>query len=127
MSASVRTVLATRGAAADGARDVQRRTQRRTAGEDEAAERREFLLELVDQLLEPDHIVIGDHGFRHSRRQLVGRIGELGAECKEVALNLLQGFVQRRVEWGCADQPEPRVQLVDLAVRVDARVVFLDP
>ena len=48
------------GAAADGARDVQRGAGRRAAGENEAAQRRQLGLEPIDQLLEPDDVVVAD-------------------------------------------------------------------
>ena len=48
------------GAAADGARDVQRGAGRGAAGENEAAQRRQLGFEPIDQLLEARDVVVGD-------------------------------------------------------------------
>ena len=74
------------GAAADGARDVQRGAGRGAAGENEAPQRRQLGLELIDQPLEPRDVLVVDHRFADARRQFVGRIGELGAEREQIAL-----------------------------------------
>ena len=67
-------------AAADRARDVKRGARRGAAGQDEAAQRGELLVEPIDQLFEPDHMAVADHGFGDAGGELVGGIGELGAE-----------------------------------------------
>ena len=43
-------------------------------------------LEPIDQLLEPQDVVVVDHGLGDARRELVGGIGELGAEREQIAL-----------------------------------------
>src|SRR5262249_52531693 len=113
--------------AADGARDVQRRGRRRAAGEDETAERRQRLLEAIDQLLEPGHVRIGNHRLADARRQLVAGVGQLGAEREQVALDGSNLGAAHRVGRRRGDQAEPRIQLVDVAVGLDARVVFARP
>ena len=58
---------------------------------------------------------------------LVAGIGELGAEREQIALNVHE--LRRRASASSADgagEAEPGVELVDFAVRVDARVVFRD-
>ena len=76
------------GAAADGAGDVKRCAGRSTAGQDEAAQRGQFGFETIDQRFEPPNMIVGNHGFGHTRRQFVRRIGELRAERKQIALDL---------------------------------------
>ena len=85
------------GAPADRARDVERGAGRRAAGEDEAAQRRQLGLEPIDQLLEPDDVVVADDRFGDARRELVGRIGELRAEREQIALDLDELGVERRI------------------------------
>ena len=50
-------------------------------------------------------------------------IGELRAEREQIALDAHERVVEVGVERRRAGEAEPGVQLVDLAVRVDARVV----
>jgi len=50
------------------------------------AQRRQLGFEPVDQLLEPDNVRVVDHRLGHARGELVGGIGELGAEREEIAL-----------------------------------------
>ena len=52
------------------------------------------------------------------------RIGQLRAEREQVALNVDERNVDVLVETRRAHEPEPRVELVDFTVRVDARIVL---
>src|SRR5207244_8516618 len=63
--------------------------------------------------------------FGDARGQLVAGIGELGADGEQVALNLHERRVQLAVGERRSREAEPGVQLVDVAVRVDPRIVFL--
>ena len=74
------------GAAADRPRDVERGAGRRAAGQDEPPQRRQLVLEPIDQPLEPRDVVVDERGFGDAGGDLVGRIGELGAEREEIAL-----------------------------------------
>src|SRR5262249_34952336 len=56
----------------------------------------------------------------------VRRIGELRGQRKQIALKLDDVGVEVRVDASRTHQAEPGVQLVDLAVRIHARVAFLD-
>ena len=78
------------GAAADGARDVQRRARLRPAGQDEAAQRRQRRLERVDPALEPRDVVRRDRGLRHAIRDLVPRIRQPRAKGEQIPLDLLE-------------------------------------
>jgi hypothetical protein len=78
------------GAAADRPRDVERGTGWRAAGQDEPPQRRQLVFHLVDQPLEPRHVVVRERGFRDPGGYPVRRIGELGAKGEEIALKLLQ-------------------------------------
>src|SRR5688572_27926023 len=49
-------------------------------------------------------------------------VGELGAKGKQIALNLLEHDGKPFRGTGCPREAEPGLQLVDVAVRVDARV-----
>ena len=113
------------GAAADGAGDMQRGAGGRASGEDEAAERGKRGLDAIDQLFEPRDVCVGDHRLLDPRRELLARIGELRAEREQIALDRDDLGVDRRVAGrGRAHEPEPGIELVDFAVRVDARIVL---
>ena len=76
---------------------------------------------------EPRDVVVADHRLGDARGELVRRIGELGAEREQIALDRDDlGVEVRRRAATRAHEPEPGVQLVDLAVRVDARIGFAD-
>ena len=121
------------GTTAHRAREVQGCAGLDPAGEDEALQRRELGFEAIDELLEPIDIGISKHRFGDPGRDLFGRIRQLRAERKKVALNLHEriaddvddagnaGAFQSRVR-----EAKPRVQLVDLAVRIDTGVAFED-
>ena len=60
-----------------------------------------------------------------ARGELVGRIGQLRAEREQIALDVRRAPSSSvRIEPRRAGEAEPGVQLVDLAVRVDARIVL---
>ena len=77
---------------------MQRGAGRGAAGQDEAAQRRQFGLEPIDQLLEPENVVVVDHGLGDARGELVGGIGELGAEGEQIALERDELRVERRID-----------------------------
>ena len=105
-----------------GRRSAPRAARRRpgAAGEDEPAQRRQFGLEPIDRAARAGDVGVGDHRLRDAGRELVRRIGQLGAEREQVALNPDERLVQVGVEARGAREAEPGVQLVDFAVRVDA-------
>ena len=86
-------------AAADRPRDVQRGAGRASARQDETAKRRQLGFEPVDQLLEPENMVVVDHRLGHAWRKLVGRIGELGAQGEQIALQRDELQIQRGIDW----------------------------
>ena len=81
--------------------------------------------EPVDELFEARDVGVAERRLGHARGDLVGRIRELGAEREQIALELHERLVERRVAVRGARDAEPRVQLVDFSIRVHARVVFL--
>ena len=85
-------------ATADGACDVERRAGGGASRQNEAAKRRQFFLEPIDQLFEPDDMGVVDHRFGDARGQPVGRIGELGSEGEQIALEREELLVQRGIE-----------------------------
>ena len=100
------------GAAADGARHVQRGAGRRSTRQDEAAQRRQLRLETIDQLL---------RGARRRRSPITAFVTRAAsfspgsASCAPSANRsrwmLHDRVAERRVEVRRARQPEPGVQL----------------
>src|SRR5262249_36626221 len=90
-------------------------------------QRRQRVLESIDQLLESRDVEVGDYRLLHARRQLLAGIGQLRAEREQVALDRDQLGADRRIERRGAHQAQPRVQLVDLAVRLGPGVVLARP
>ncbi len=86
------------GAATDRPGHVERGAGGRAAGQDEAAQRRHFGVEVIDQVLEADHLLVVDHGFGDARCELVARMGELGAQREEIALNGGELGAGRRID-----------------------------
>ena len=111
--------------AAYRASHMKGRPGRRAAGQDEPPKRRQFRFELIDVAFEAAHVGVRKDGFRDTRREPVARIGELCAERKDVALNLGQCRVDRAVRIGRPRQADPGIELVDIAVRLDPRIVLL--
>ena len=108
--------------AADRARQVERRTRRRTAGQDEMPERRQLRLQSIDPRFEPRDAGLVDHDLRDARRDLVRGIGEPRPEREQIALQRnqhLAKLVVRRVSRGHAER---RLQFVDVTVGGHARI-----
>ena len=108
------------------ARDVQRGAGRRAAGENEraaaAAASPRAGRSAARAARRPSSPTIA---LVDARRELVGGIGELGAEREQIALELRRGSPSSAGSSRDArTRPSQRVELVDLAVGVDARVVF---
>ena len=88
----------------------------RPAGEDEALQRLERLVDLVAQLLEPL-----DLPRRHPQALalVVQRHREVGAQIEEIVLHLLEPGTELGGEVAGEHETEDRVELVDGAVRLD--------
>ena len=114
------------GTPADGACDMQRRPSRGAARQNEPAQRRQLRFEPIDQLFEPLDVSVAERRLADARRDPIARIGKLRTEGEEVLLNLDERLVQISVEAVGAHQAKPRVQLVDVPVRVDAAVGLAD-
>ena len=113
------------GAAAHGAREMQKRTRTIAARQNESAQRRQLGFESIDPIFEPLYVGICDGGFRDTLRDLFSGIGEPRANRKQVLLQTLEhsSDVPRQFAL-CADGPEACVQLVDVAVCRHARIGF---
>ena len=73
-------------------------------------------------MFEPGDVVATDRGLDDAIADAVGGIGEPRAEREQVALNLLEHRLHVGIHTRGADAAEPRVELVDVAVGVDARI-----
>ena len=76
--------------------------------------------------LESRDVGVGDEGAGHARGQTLRRVGQLRADGEQIALNVHELRIEIGIDAAGAHQPEPGVQLVDLAVRVDARIGLAD-
>ena len=118
-------------AAADRPRDVERGAGFDAAREDKMRERGKIRLEPIDQLLEALDIGVMKRGFRDAGGNPVGRVGEPGAERKQIALDLNEsladvgepGTVRMAAQRG-EREPDEGVQLVDFAVRIHTGVAL---
>jgi hypothetical protein len=115
------------GAPADGARDVQRSGLRRATGNDERAQWLELRLGVVDRLLELRDALVVDAGPLEMLRHLLAvRSGEQRTDGKQVALHGDEHLIDARHLLDGARHPDDGVQLVDVTIRLDARVVLRD-
>jgi hypothetical protein len=120
-------------AAAYGPCNVQRRAGSYPAGENEMRQRRQIGFESIDELLEALDVGVMKGRLRDAGRNLVTRIGEPGAQRKQIALDLDEcvgdvsecGAVRTRAQRGDR-KTEARVELVDFAVRVHPGIAFRD-
>jgi methylphosphotriester-DNA--protein-cysteine methyltransferase len=115
------------GAATYCARDVQRCCLRCAAGNDESPERFELALALVDRALELLDAIVIDARLRELLAHLL-RVGrrKQRADREQVALNGHEHFIDARHHLHRASHAEYGVQLIDVAVGFDSRVVFAD-
>ena len=114
------------GATANGSREVQRRTRRRSAWKDESAQRRQRRLETIDRQFEPFHRIGANHDFFDARSDARRGIGKPRAEGEQI---LLQRFDQRAdffIHAGGTGHSQTRVQFVDFAVRIDPCIGLRD-
>ena len=75
------------GAPAHRPRHVQRGAAGTAAGQDESPERRHLGFETIDELLEARDVGVAEGRLGDAGGELVGGIGELGAEREQVALD----------------------------------------
>jgi hypothetical protein len=66
----------------------------RAAGEDKPTERRQLELETIDDLLQPFDIGVRESGFGDALGDAVSRVGKLGPEREEIALEPSQLVIQ---------------------------------
>ena len=95
---------------------MQTRRGFRPAGEDEALQRLQPLVDEIAQLLEALHLFGRD---AQPLAFVLERDGEVGTEVEEVVLDLLEPGAELRRELAREDQPEQRVELVDCSVGLD--------
>jgi len=114
------------GAAADGSREVQRRTRRRSAWKDEPAQRWQRCFEPIDRQLEPLDRVAADHDFFDARGDARGGIRQARPKGEEILLQRVDQRPDFFIHAGGTGDPQTRVQFVDLAVRIHPRVGLRD-
>jgi hypothetical protein len=113
------------GAAADRAGQVQGGTGGRAAGQYERAQRRQLLLGLVDPALHLLDALPGQLrqlGLAAALPRL--RRGQVRADGEQVRLDGCEVAPDRHVADGLDGPAQHRVQLIDLAIRFDARVIL---
>ena len=113
-------------APAHRARDVQRGASVRATGQNEPAQRRQLGLQAIDQALQPSDVAVGERRLDDALRDPLTRIRQLRAEREQVLLNANERLVEIGIQAGGARQAEPRIQLVDITVCVDAAVGLAD-
>ena len=113
------------GAPSDRPRDMQQRARTISTGEDESPQRRQFPLEAIDPVLETLDVFVGHSGFGDPRGDFLRGIGERRTDRKEILLDVLEHLcdVARQLALR-ADRPKIGVQLIDVAVRRNARIVL---
>ena len=89
-------------------------------------ERRQGGFHSIDQLLQPDDVLVRQPRFGRSIADLVAGIRELRAERKQIPLQTDQFGVDLRVGGARPCDAEMGVHFVDLTVRVDSRIVLGD-
>lgn len=109
------------GPPAHRAGEMERGARCGTAGQNESLEGRKLRLERVDDGFEMSDMRLVERRLRHAAGDSIGRVRELRAKSKQVALNANERFVEVAVNAGRTREPEPRVQFVDFAVGVDER------
>jgi chromatin segregation and condensation protein Rec8/ScpA/Scc1 (kleisin family) len=98
------------------------------AGKDEAAQRRQRLVERIDPLLEPFDLRRHDPQDHCRRRKVVPRRGEIGAEVEQVVLDAPAVADEFAAAIHRQHRPaEHRVRLVDRADRLEPRRVLGQP
>ena len=104
---------------------MQRRRLGRAPRHDEGAERLQLRLALVDRALElRDPLVVHARFLEVLAHLFAVRRGEQRADREQVALDGHEHLVDARHHFGGARDAERRVQLVHVAVRLDARMVL---
>jgi ferredoxin/flavodoxin---NADP+ reductase len=110
-----------------GSRDVQRRGLWRAAGYDERLQRLELVFAIVDRALQLGDTIFIDTSLRELLTHLVGmRRREQRADGEQVALDRDEHLIDPWHHLDGARHSENGVQLIDVAVGFDARVVLAD-
>ena len=112
--------------AADGAGHMERCAAGGPAGENEVLERRQTGLQTIDQLLEPRDVLVAQPRFGGSIAHLPAWIRQLRTQRKQISLQPDQLGVDLRFGRARTREAEMRVQLIDVAVRLDAGIVLPD-
>ncbi len=104
------------GAARHGAAHMRLRGRLRAAGQNELGQRRQFGVVVFQRVIKRGHLL----GFeqRHAGHR------KLAAEIEQIVLHLREQGVDGRRQPHAAQQPEMRIQLIDLAQRLNARGRF---
>ena len=110
-------------AAADGPREMQQRAGAIAAGQNEAAQRRQLGLEPIDPVFEALDVGVGDRGLGDALGDLLGRDRRAARRARtDLSAAARAARRRRRRARFARARPEAGVQLVDVAVRGDARI-----
>src|SRR6266566_3025256 len=113
------------GSAADRAGDMEDSAFAAATGKDESLERLELPLAVIDRVLEVlDSTLVDVRLAQLAVHLLEIRCGQKSADAEEIALHWNQDLVDARQRLDRARHPDDRVKLVDVAVRLDARVIL---
>ena len=94
--------------------------------QDEPPQGRQLGLGLVNPGFQARRVLGAEHRLGHAGGNLRRRVGQLRAQSEQVALQAIEPGVQRRVHAGGPRLPQHGVELVDVAVRVHARIGLAD-
>ena len=106
------------GAPADGARDVRERRRARAARQDEFLQWPEIGIERLDGVFEARNMSVGDCVMPGHR--------QLAAQVEQIVLRIGEARDDRRRQRLGQQQPDRRIELVDLADRRDTRGILRD-
>ena len=115
----------TLGTAADRAGEMQQGASLGSTRQDEAPQRRQFGVDPVDPVLETLDVFMSHRRLADAIGDFVSWISERGADGEQVALQALQHLREVGGEFRMhPDDPETRVQLVDVSVRRHTWIVL---
>jgi hypothetical protein len=113
------------GAAADCSRDVQRRGFVSAAWNDEAAQGLQLSLAGIDGTFQLCNACFVNARFLQLLAHLLQLWrGEYGSNTEQVSLNRHEDFIDARERLRTAGHPDHGIELIDVAVCFDARMIF---
>ena len=105
--------------------DVKRRGFLRSTGKDERFQRLELAVARVDRALKLSDAIIADASLREMLLHLLLiRSREQSADAEQVSLDWHEHFVYLRHRFSGASETDKCIELIDIAVRFDARMIL---